>query len=148
MTVDVAARAGGEVIGRGFRVALPPDDIAVSIARSMVRRITTFVSDDAESSFLVALTEVIGNAVDEHRDAKIIEAVVMVVSYDEVDVVHVIDSGRGFVADTDHLSPPPVSEQSGRGLTLARAFVPDMSFDTSESGTTVSLPLSGLGIIR
>lgn len=146
MESDVMS-AGGEMTRR-FEVALPVSDIAVSIGRSLLRRITTFVSDDAESSFLIALTEVIGNAVDEHRARGLDAPVVIVVDYDDVDGVRIVDQGRGMSVDERAGAPAPVSAESGRGLALARAFVPDMTFDSSTSGTTVTLPLAGLGIIR
>jgi len=133
---------------RRFDMALPSSDIAVSIARSLVRRITTFASDDAESSFLIALTEVVGNAVDEHRAAALATPIVNVVDYDEHDVVRVVDQGRGMGANVRSTPPPSAAAESGRGLALARAFVPDMTFDSSDAGTTVTLPLAGLGIIR
>jgi len=133
---------------RGFQVSLPATDIAVSIARSMVRRITTFASDDAESSFMVALTEVVGNAVDEHRTIGVTAPVIMVVTYEGPEVIRIIDAGRGIRSDVETAPPSDASDESGRGLALARAFVPDMDFSVTGSGTTVTLPLAGLGIIR
>jgi len=133
---------------RRFEVSLPVSNVAVSIARSLIRRITTFVSDDAESSYLVALTEVIGNAVDEHGAAGLDAPILVVVDYEDADVVRVIDQGRGMSEQDRARTPAETTAESGRGLALARAFVPDMTFDTSDTGTTVTLPLAGLGIIR
>lgn len=133
---------------RSFHVSLPPTDVSVAIARSMIRRIAVFASEDAESSFLVALTEVVGNAVDEHRNTGIADPVSLVVQYGNIDVVRVVDSGRGIDLIDRSTSRSTTSDQSGRGLTLARAFVPGMTFDTTGNGTTVSLPLTGLGIVR
>lgn|GEM_PF-2305245 len=141
-----------EATRRFVQVSLPVDDVAVAIARAMVRRVTTFASDDAESSFLIALTEVVSNAVDEHRDAGVVDPVVMTIDYESAEVVYVTDRGRGF--DDRSMLPPTgmadveETDQSGRGLALARAFVPGIKFDSDDSGTTVSLPMVGIGIVR
>lgn len=148
MTTDTHSTAGVVDAQRRFEVALPLSDVSVSIARSLMRRITTFVSDDAQSSFLIALTEVVGNAVDEHRAAGLDAPIVVIVDYGDADVVQIVDRGRGMRADVRPGAPASTSSDSGRGLALARAFVPDMTFDTSAAGTTVTLPLAGLGTIR
>jgi len=129
-------------------MALPNSLVSIAVARSVVRRVTTFASDDAQSSFLIALTEVVGNAVDEHVRLGSVDPVTMTVSYDDSDTVSVSDCGQGYDAEPASVVPSNPSQESGRGLAIARSMVPEMAIESTGSGTTVTLPLVGLGIVR
>jgi len=146
--VIAGAARTDEPCERSFTVTLPNSMISIAIARSVIRRITTFESDDAQSSFLVALTEVIGNAMDEHVRMDIAEPITLSVRCDSTDVVSVSDLGAGYDMTDESSAPDDPTHQSGRGLALARAFVPAMGVVSSDVGTTVTLPLVGLGIVR
>lgn len=144
---------GGDVINSAMTIAVevPADLASIAVARSVVRRVVTFRDDDATSSFLVALTEILGNAIDEHERIGSTDPVTLEVVSGNVDVVRVIDQGTGIdldvLADHDPTVGPEASER-GRGLTIARAFIADLAFESSESGTTVTLPLTRFGIVR
>lgn len=136
-----------------FRLNLPPTLVSIAISRSAVRRVVVFRDSDRESSFLVALTEIVANAVDEHARLGHGRPIVLEVRFGADEVVRVIDAGEGF---SD--SPHPVAADSatgngdpderGRGLALARALVPTIEFETSRDGTAVTLPFAGFGIVR
>lgn len=137
---------------RGFRLEVPPSLVSIAICRSAVRRVVTFRDPDAESSFLVALTEIVANAIDEHDRLGLGRPIVLEVGFGTEDVVRVIDSGDGYpgpaaaqtgvAPDADHL------QERGRGVTLAQALVPRIVFDASGPGTVVTLPCAGFGIVR
>ncbi|WP_420451904.1 ATP-binding protein [Ilumatobacter sp.] len=134
-----------------FCLELPPLAVAATVARSAIRRVFTFDDPDRESSFLVALTEIVTNAIDEHRVHAPDRAVVVEVGLGRFPEVRVIDEGRGLdLTDTDDVAGegPAPTDQTGRGLALARAFVPSLSFVTSPNGTTAILPLDGFGSPR
>lgn len=132
----------------GFAIELPPTDIAMSVARSAVRRVIEFDGQDAESSFLVALTEIVANAIDEHRRSAPDDRVVVDVRLTSDAVVTVRDRGVGLKAElasgSSVVATLPENE-SGRGLSLARSFVPDLEFVVDDTGTSAILPLSGFG---
>ncbi len=131
-----------------FRLDLPCVELSVSIARSAVRRVVRFDDADAESSFLVALTEVITNAIDEHRRIGTEAPIALEVEFGGVDVVRVIDAGRGLAPELVAESPRmDVERARGRGLALARAFVADLTFDIGAEGTKATLPLAGFGFV-
>lgn len=133
---------------KGFAVALPAALDSIATARSIVRRVTSFTDDDAESSFLVALTEIVANAIDEHQRLCTEAAVVLTLSLDGDPVVSISDQGAGIANDGSVAAAPEATSESGRGLALARAFVPALVIESSAEGTTVSLPLGGLGVMR
>ena len=131
-----------------FTVGLAPELTSISVARSIVRRMIVFVSDDAASSYLVALTEVLSNAIDEHHGAGVVDDVVMTVVFGDVDRISITDRGRGV--DPTGRSDPEMDThpESGRGLTLARAFVAGLVLESTTHGTRATLPLAGMGIVK
>jgi len=149
MTTDVLDTP----VDGGFRLELPPALVSLSISRSAVRRVVAFRDSDAESSFLVALTEIVANAVDEHTRLGIDRAVVLEMRFGSDELLRVIDVGEGFSADrrsvrSDAPEPAVDPAERGRGLALARALVPGIAIETSDTGTVVTLPFAGFGIVR
>ncbi|WP_041298374.1 ATP-binding protein [Ilumatobacter coccineus] len=133
------------------RIHIPPTLVSIAISRSAVRRVTVFRDDDAESAFLVALTEIVANAIDEHVRLGMDESIALEIEFGASDVVRVIDSGAGLQARSGSTGNAPSADgplERGRGLELARALVPAIEFDVTERGTTVTLPLAGFGIVR
>lgn len=134
----------------GFTLHLPPEPMSIAVARSAVRRVTTFVDGDAASAFLVALTEIISNAIDEHVRLELEDGFTVEMIIGAVDLVVVTDRGGGI--DVEALmrdaGTQPVSDESGRGLSIARAFVPNLAFESGPDGTIATLPLEGFGIVR
>lgn len=133
-----------------FGVELPVAEISVAVGRSVVRRVVVFRDDDAQSSFMVALTEILTNAVDEHRRRDVVHPVRLYVTGGAKESVTVLDAGGGFDSSSApstvaFIADPP---QRGRGLALARAFVPMMTIESTTSGTVATLPLHGFGIVR
>lgn len=135
-----------------FRLNMPASLVSIAISRSAVRRVVTFRDADTESSFLVALTEIVANAIDEHVRGGHGRPIVLEVRFGADDVVRVIDTGDGFADRVDASANPGVvsgePEERGRGLTLARALVPTIEFETSGTGSAVTLPVAGFGIVR
>jgi serine/threonine-protein kinase RsbW len=134
------------------RIDLRPDDLATPIARAAVRRTFRFRNEDAESSFLVALTEIVTNAVAEHRRLEIDFPVRLTIVLSEAPFVAIADRGAGLDPrrardDGADVVPEPEVE-AGRGLIVARGFVPTLEFETGPDGTTARLPLAGLAESR
>ena len=139
---------------RSIRVEVPPVPASIAIVRSTVCRAVVFRDDDSCSSFLIALTEILSNAIDEHSRIGLVSAVVVTIDSGQRDVVLVTDSGGGFdpsphtaLAAPTVLPDAEIGER-GRGIALAQAFVPLMAVRSGPAGTQVTLPLDGLGIIR
>lgn len=148
MTVEFETDAAGDHTERSsVRIDLPVETFSVAIARSVVRRSFQFLTPEAESSFLIALTEVVVNAIDEHRRLSLDDPVTVMLQLGDEPSVIVTDRGSGFdlkrtLATAERHTPGPESE-AGRGLTIARAFVPRLSFETDQTGTTATLPTGG-----
>ena len=135
------------------RLWLEPDATAVPIVRAAVGRVCAFDDDESESSFMVALTEITTNAVDEHARLGLQDPVVVELCLGNEPQVSVRDSGEGLdrdrASDDSHedLLPPPEVE-TGRGIIVARAFVPELRYETGAHGTKAILPLRGFGGAR
>ena len=139
-------------LGRTIQVEVPPVAGSIAIARSVVRRTVIFRDDHAHSSFLLAVTEILANAIDEHDRLGLGTAITATIESDDdgVAVVRIGDVGDGF-DPTDRGSG--VDEDGrpsdrGRGIALAEAFVPGLTFESGPAGTVASLPLAGMGIVR
>lgn len=139
---------------RSIRIEVPPEPGSVAIARSAVRRVVAFRDDDACSSFLISLTEILSNAIDAHQRIEVDSSVVVTIESGQRDVVVVSDEGGGFdpapftaLAVPDDAPGAEIRER-GRGIALAQAFVPLMAVGSGPAGTRVTLPLDGLGIVR
>lgn len=132
-----------------IRLDLPARPLSIAVGRSVIRRVVTFRNEDASSSFLVAFTEIVSNAIDEHERIDSDAAIAIEIVSGPFEHVTITDSGSGLdVADTSDPEAPEAGVERGRGLALARALVPEVRFESSPSGTTVTLPLAGFGIIR
>lgn len=124
----------------GIRLTVPAELVHASLARACVRDAVSFRSDDHESSFLVALTEVMVNAIeatqgvpaDGNRQPVVVEL------FGPPDARVVVSDSVGHATQnagkTDHL---------GAGLSIAEAFVADLDIDTDAGGTRVRLGLGG-----
>lgn len=151
MTPAAQAHPGRSAVSSRLTLRLTPEPVSIAISRSTIRRLVTFRGDDAESSFLVAVTEIVANAIDEHVRLGISAPVELTIRYGPSDVVEVSDSGHGLGEQTE---APQVTDsdgyqlERGRGLALARAFVPDLTVVSGDDGTTATLPLVGFGIVR
>ena len=140
-----------EPVASAVRLELPPQAVSIAVARAVIRRIVTFRDDDAQSSFLVAFTEIAANAIDEHERIGSAEPICVEVRSGSIDLVSVVDSGEGLKVESP-LEPGPSAPKNaserGRGLALAYAFIDRMEIDSTTDGTTVRLPLTGLGLVR
>ncbi|MEP6296059.1 MAG: ATP-binding protein [Ilumatobacter sp.] len=141
-----------ETVAAGPMASVRPElratAVSIAVGRAVLRRVVTFRDPDAESSFLIAFTEIMTNAVDEHVRLASDRPIVVEIEQTPHDLVRVNDSGAGMSDESLVTSAPDGSVERGRGLALARAFVDDIAFESSPSGTIVSLPLAGFGIIR
>lgn len=135
---------------RSVAIEVPPAPVSIAIVRAMVRRTVAFRDDDAASTFLVALTEILGNAIDEHDRIGSFAPVVVTIESAERDVVHVRDAGAGLAASAgvEAADGADACDERGRGILLARAFVPMMELLSGPGGTRATLPLDGLGVVR
>lgn len=137
------------------RLELPASDVSIAVGRSVIRRIVTFRDDDATSSFLIAFTEIMANALDEHRRLSSNAPIIVEIEQAPDEIVRVSDSGSGMPTSSEPSTSRPgeastsgAKFERGRGLAIARAFVDGLEFQSSSAGTQVTLPLVGYGIIR
>ena len=106
-----------------------------------VRDLVTHVLDvdpDAATFYLVAVTEIVVNAEQVHRDLCIVRPAIAEIDVDRRQIT-VTDHGGGFEMG-DAEQPPAPEETSGRGLHLARAFCPGLSAVRTSDGMQFTLP--------
>lgn len=140
----------------GFRLLLPPDSTSIAVARSVIRRTVRFRNDDSESRFLTGFTDLLINAIEEHQRRGIDEPIVVAAEFGQASLVSITDVGGGYTAsDADGLFGNPARvvhtdrmPERGRGVAIATLLVPGLTIDSSDSGTTVTLPLEGSGVLR
>lgn len=116
---------------------LPPDFESLRIVRALAR---SCLAGDADSDalYLVAVSEIATNAIEAHQRHHITDH--FTVEIDPVGgAVTIRDHGKGLDApQPEH--PPAPSDTRGRGLFLARSICPNLTIDSTERGTRVTLP--------
>lgn len=131
--------------GRGFQVhlslQLPRDRLSVPITRHLIRAAMDeigVVADDADAVDL-ALTEACANVIDHSGPGDAYDVAVSMIP--SACHIRVIDVGRGFDHQALSLSRMAGDDaEHGRGLTLMRALVDQVRFDSEpERGTVVHL---------
>lgn len=111
---------------------------ATELARARHFVLSVLEPIDVDALFLVAVSELITNAIEEHRKLQIPDPVSISVDPESV-TVYVADRGRGFDPsarpDRDNLGV------RGRGLLIAEAVAPGLRWEPNEpDGTIFVLP--------
>src|SRR5436190_7895252 len=120
-------------------LCLPRDELSIPVARHICRSSLAEVGVQREcsSDIEVALTEACTNVLDHSGPGDAYELHLAI--EDDLCTIRIVDTGRGFDADTSR-GLPDDSAEGGRGLVLMRALV-DRALFTSrpEAGTIVHL---------
>ena len=103
-----------------------------------LRSILRFGSTDDESELMIAVSEIAHNAVS--AQSVVTDRPIEIAVDGLPPTVSITDHAGGFVPPPSS-TPPAVDSTSGRGLLLARAFVPAMEILATHDGTTVRLPM-------
>ncbi len=102
------------------------------------------MSDDQEDNLCIAITEAVGNAI-VHGNRKNPKKKVQIEFQLKEDtiLVSVKDEGDGFKPDSvsNPLDPENIMKDSGRGIFILRTLMNDVSFDFSNTGTTVKFTM-------
>jgi serine/threonine-protein kinase RsbW len=123
-----------------FSLALPREALSIPVIRRVLGDALRGlgVSDDCVSDIVVAASEACTNAVLHARATGDFHVAGRV--DDDICLLQIKDRGRG-----PRKAPPPASEpgdlaESGRGITIMRALVDELSIDSApEQGTVVQL---------
>ena len=120
-----------------MRLTVPAELEHAALVRACLRDAVVFTSSDHESRFLLAVTEIVINAIEATGQCEVADerAVVVTLAGCPPDVVEVRDEAGGFS------SRPPKPGHLGAGLTIAEALVEDVRVRTDALGTTVTLGL-------
>ncbi len=111
----------------------------LAVVRDAVREVIgAGIDADASSAFLTAVSEIATNAEAAGVRAGTSRPVVVTVDA-ERRAVEVTDFGGGFDPD-QHRGLPGPSVSSGRGLHIARAFCPELTWARTATGMTCTLP--------
>ena len=135
---------GGDADGcrRPVRLTFPAELAHAALVRSCLRDVIDFAGEDDESRFLLAVTEVVVNAieaagvVDDHGTGQT-ALIEMTVTGQPPDAIEVRDAGGGLhrrLGKLGHL---------GVGLTIAEALVPAVDITVEGEQTCVRLGLEG-----
>lgn len=112
--------------------------MTIPVARHICRHALEDLGVAAETSsdIEIALTEACANVLKHSGGDDQYEVRLSV--EDEVCVIRVVDTGRGF--DASNLQAASPSDESGRGITLIKALVDSVKFESKpEDGTVVRL---------
>lgn len=119
-------------------LCLPRDELTIPVARHICRHALEDlgVDESSRSDIEIALSEACANVLrhsggDDQYEVRF--------SVDqEVCVIRVVDTGRGF--DASSLTSASPSDESGRGIQLIKALVDSVRFESKpEEGTVVHL---------
>lgn len=119
-------------------LCLPRDEMTIPVARHICRHALEDLGVEAEcsSDIEIALTEACANVL-KHSGGEDQYEVRLSVD-DEACVIRVVDTGRGF--DASNLQAASPNDESGRGITLIKALVDSVKFESKpEDGTVVRL---------
>lgn len=130
-----------------FVVRLPADDRASWFARAVLRRVV-IAPDEQLTSLLLAVSEIVANAIDEHRRHHVEQPVELHVCSGATPRATVVDHGRGLLpSGPDDLGDARPTDgwapESGRGLVIAHGLVPGIEIEADDTGSRVSVPLCG-----
>ncbi len=118
------------------RLQIEPDVEQIARARDFVR--SSLGPEPVDALFLVGVSEVVTNAIDEHNRVGSDAPVIVAVDPDEI-AVHVADLGQGF--HPRHRHRREVLGQRGRGLIIAKTGAPGLRWrPNSPNGTIFTLP--------
>ena len=108
-------------------LSLPRDAASVPVTRQVLDAALQVlgVTSETRSDIQVALTEACANVIRHAQNGDQYE--VLAGMYDGRCVIEVVDTGRGFDADSLEQSPA-ANEESGRGLQIIRALVDNVQF--------------------
>ncbi len=120
-------------------IEFAPDATLIPTVRLILRRALPPLGQDDSALYFGAVTEILANAVDAHRDRLDAPIRVDLMSTPNPGVI-VTDVGPGFDPDQPHTTG---DEGKGRGLLIARSACSQMTIRSSPSGTVVHLPLVG-----
>ncbi len=116
-----------------IRLTMPAHLAHTSLVRACLRDSIAFATEEAESRFLLAATEVVVNAIEASID-QCIDAAEVVTTIEGSPPDHVvIRDSAGWCSP-----PAPKEDHLGAGLTIAEALVP-LKLETGPDGTVVRL---------
>jgi serine/threonine-protein kinase RsbW len=123
-----------------FSLVLPREALSIPVMRRVLGDALSGlgVSDDCAADLLVAVSEACTNAVQHAAAASLFEVVASI--DDGWCVLKVVDHGAGFDEPGSLAALGDAVAESGRGITIMRSLVDDVSFDSRpEAGTVVYL---------
>jgi serine/threonine-protein kinase RsbW len=121
-----------------FSLDLPRETLSVPVIRRILGDTLRGlgVSEACVADILVAISEACTNVV-QHADATSRYEVIAGIDRGEC-VLKIVDRGQGFTGEAEESVHP--DSESGRGITIMKALVDDVSFDSRpDSGTVVYL---------
>ena len=99
-------------------------------------------SDDDKDSLAIAVTEIVGNAINHGNKRDITKKVTVDFEYqNDTIVVTITDEGKGFnVLEIENpLAPENLMKESGRGIFIVRTLMDNVEFSTTPNGSSVRL---------
>lgn len=136
--IGLSPRLVADASSTTFALEIGPELAELGLVRRLVASIVCRGERETDALFLVAVTEVVTNAIEAHQRAGLADPIVITVDA-EAPIVEVADTGDGLEAND--LDGTIEADEPGWGLALARDLVPGLSWGSNvPRGTIVSLP--------
>ena len=124
-----------------FSLYLPRDAVTVPVARRLCRGAMEElgISRACLHDVALAVTEACANVIEHSSDVDD-EYEVIVSVHEQVCEIRVVDTGRGFDHESLSAAMSETTAERGRGISLMKALVDNVSFDSRpQAGTVVHL---------
>jgi hypothetical protein len=125
-------RRAPAIVNDLLELDIEPDLTEISRAREFVAR--SLAPGPVDGLFMVAVSELVTNAVEEHRRIGATSPITIAVD-PGASTVRITDRGRGF-APADSRPSEPLAAR-GRGLHIARTLAPGLTWEPGPAGGTI-----------
>ncbi|MBC8179957.1 ATP-binding protein [candidate division KSB1 bacterium] len=127
-----------------YQLVIESDLNNIKNVEQLTEKIADYMNfqEDDKDSLAIAVTEIVGNAINHGNKGEINKKVTVDFEYKNNTItVTIYDEGKGFDADKieNPLEPENLLKESGRGIFIVRALMDKVEFIRTKNGSAVRL---------
>lgn len=127
-----------------YQIVIQSDITNIKKVEQLTEKIAEYMnfSEDDKDSLAIAVTEIVGNAINHGNKKEINRKVTVDFEYkNETITVTITDEGKGFDVHKieNPLEPKNLLKESGRGIFIVRALMDKVEFMRTKNGSAVRL---------